>query len=342
MKKTVFLAYIALFICFLLPMVRPDKPEGETPLPRETSPAPSGSLSQTGGAPPKPPADTGAQTAALPAPETIRVLLKDGAVQELDMQAYLTGVVAAEMPASFEPEALKAQAVAARSYAMYCAGANKHGDADVCTDFRCCQAWQSEDEQREKWGENYAFYAEKIRSAAAETEGEYLSYEGRAVFAAFHASSAGATEASGEIWSPVPYLISVSSPETAQTVPNYISTLDCAALDFRDVVLSAYPEADFTGEESRWIGPIIRDESGRVKTVELGGVSIPGTELRSLFTLRSTAFELVYSAGRFLFTVTGNGHGVGMSQYGAQTMAAQGADYVEILAHYYPGTELVA
>ena len=160
-----------------------------------------------------------------------------------------------------------------------------------------------------------------------------------AVFAAFHSSSAGATEASGSIWSERPYLISVSSPETEEDVPNFVSRVDCTELDFRDTLLSAHPEADFTGDASGWVGEISRDESGRVASVVLGGVSVSGTELRSLFALRSTAFELEYDGG-FHFTVTGYGHGVGMSQYGAKVMAEDGADYRAILAHYYTGCEL--
>lgn len=352
MKKTVFLAYLALFISFLLPVVKEDIPllrelslrQPTVPSTAEDSPDPGQASTPLTAATPTPdpvPTPEARPLSAKPAPETIRVLMPDGTVHTLDMQDYITGVVAAEMPASFEPEALKAQAVAARSFAMYCAAGNKHGNADVCTDFACCQAWQSESEQREKWGTSYEAYTAKIRTASEATAGQYLSYEGQPVFAAFHASSAGATEASGEIWSQLPYLISVSSPETAESVPNYISSLDCSALDFRDTVLSAHPEADFTGEESGWIGLIVRDDSGRVKTAALGGVDIPGTELRGLFSLRSTAFELTYNSGRFLFTVTGNGHGVGMSQYGAQVMAAQGESYAAILAHYYPGTTLI-
>ena len=107
------------------------------------------------------------------------------------------------------------------------------------------------------------------------------------------------------------------------------------------MILSAYPQADFSGPEETWIGPSEQDAGGRVAYQELGGVAIPGKELRALFSLRSTAFSLTYEEGLFLFTVTGFGHGVGMSQYGAMVMARDGADYREILSHYYPGTELI-
>lgn len=337
MKKTILLAYIALFITFLPPVLRHGLPEGPaepTEMPMESA-APAPTPEPTAA----PQAAAHVSPAASPAPERIAVQTAEG-ITEMDMQEYLLGVVAAEMPASFELEALKAQAVAARTFALYCAAGNKHQDADVCTDFACCQAWISESAMRENWGESYEANAEKIRSAVAETAGQYLCYEGEPVFAAFHSSSAGATEDCAQVWNPRPYLVSVDSPETAADVPDYISRLDCAPLDFRDTVLSAYPQADFTGEESGWIEDIQRDGSGRVASVVLGGVEIKGTELRSLFSLRSTAFSLEYTEGRFIFTVTGYGHGVGMSQYGAQVMAKNGNDYTRILAHYYTGTVL--
>ncbi len=354
MKRTVLLAYTALFITLFVPFMQlrgqtepaPTEalppaeqitPPEETAAPEETSPAASAPQSPAASAPVSPDA---APENASPAPQTIAVLTENG-TEIMDMQEYIVGVLAAEVPASFAPEALKAQAVAARTYAMYCADGDKHGTAEVCTDFACCQAWISDERMRENWGGDYEPNIEKLRLAAAETEGEYLVYEGEPVFAAFHSSSAGMTEDCGQVWNPRPYLLSVSSPETAADVPNYISRLDCAPLDFRDTVLSLYPQADFSGDESGWIGDIQRDGSGRVSSVVLGGVEIKGTELRSLFSLRSTAFELKYEQGRFIFTVTGFGHGVGMSQYGANVMAQDGSDYAGILSHYYPGTALV-
>lgn len=267
-------------------------------------------------------------------------LLENGTILELTLHDYLIDVVLQEMPASFSLEALKAQAVAARTYAMYCALGQKHGEAQVCTDYACCQAWQSDETLRQKWGGDYDAYSRKIRAAVEATAGQYLSYEGQPAFAAFHSSSAGATEDCGQVWNPSPYLISVSSPETAEDVPNYVSTVECTPLDFRDTLLYAHPEADFTGEESGWIGQISLDGSGRVASLVLGGVNVKGTELRQLFRLRSTAFALEYTGESFRFTVTGYGHGVGMSQYGANVMAREGETYTNILAHYYPGTVL--
>lgn len=333
MKKTLLLAYIALLIVYLLPFVFRDREPADsvTAAPLPTMQTRALSL----GAPESPLVQAQADL-----PERVRVLVGNE-VAEMDMQDYLTGVVAAEMPASFPPEALKAQAVAARTYALYCAATGKHQDAEVCADSGCCQAWLSDGQLRENWGGNYEKNLQAVRNAVEATAGEYLSYGGEPVFAAFHSSSAGATEDCGAIWSALPYLVSVESPESARDVPGYVSSLRCAVIDFRDVILSAHPEADFTGEPGTWLGELRRDGSGRVSAAVLGGVSVPGTELRRLFSLRSTAFTLEYTEGYFVFTVTGNGHGVGMSQYGAKVLADEGADYTQILAHYYPGTALV-
>lgn len=259
---------------------------------------------------------------------------------EMTVHDYLIKVVAAEMPVSFEPEALKAQAVAARTYLQRALASPKHDDADICASSDCCQAYSTEKKLREKWGEDYEHYLEKITAAVEDTDGEYLSYEGKAALAAFHSSSAGVTENSGAIWNELPYLVSVSSPETAENVPNYISKLTLKDIDFRDTILYLKPEADMTGEAASWVSDIKRNDSGRVEKAVIGGVEFTGAELRKLFSLRSTAFELSHSDGQFTFTVTGYGHGVGMSQYGANAMAKNGSDYKEILAHYYPGTTL--
>ena len=333
-KKTLLLSLLAALLALGLPWLQS---RGQ-----DAAAAPAPELTVVGLAPepegPRP------ENAALPAArmetETLTVLTDEGE-REMDMRDYLVGVLAAEMPASFEPEALKAQAVAARSYARYQALSGKHGAAQVCTDPRCCQAWLSEEALRDRWGGQYEENLARIRAAVEATAGETLRWNGQPVCAVFHAASAGATEDSAAIWSARPYLVSVSSPETAAEVPGYISYVQCTALDFRDTVLSARPEADFSGPAELWLGETRRDASGRVAEVEVGGVTLSGTELRALFSLRSTAFTLECLEGAFRFTVIGSGHGVGMSQYGAQVMAQNGADYCEILAHYYPGTTLV-
>ena len=331
MKQSILAAYLGLFITVAMSFAADRLPQPPAPSPSPGPTVQTLRLQQAALSP---------APAAEPAPETIKVL-HGGEIYTVPLEKYLTGVVAAEMPADFEPEALKAQAVAARTYTLYCAAAAKHGEAQVCTSFACCQAWKSEDSMRQSWGEAYDRCYAKISAAVNDTAGQFLSYEGQPVFSAFHSSSAGRTESCGAIWSALPYLVSVESPEDENNVPGYTSQMELSPLDFRDTLLHACPDADFSGAESEWIGAVNLEDSGRVDSVELGGVLYSGTKLRELFSLRSTAFTLEYTGTSFLFSVTGFGHGVGMSQYGANVMAAEGTDYTAILAHYYPGTILV-
>ncbi len=294
-----------------------------------------------GQAEPAPSAEPESAAGGLDSELSFTVLTADG-VETVTMSDWLPGVVAGEMPALFEEEALKAQAVAARTYIMYSMGREKpaHPEADVCDDPACCKAHSTDEELREKWGESYEENMARVLEAVRSTDGEYMSYGGEVIQAVFHSSSSGRTEDSAAIWQAEPYLVSVESPETAEDVPNYVTSVTVSPEDFREAVLTVHPEAEFGEDPAFWLGAAVRDASGRVESVDIGGTQVPGTELRTLFQLRSTAFTLDYTAEGFLFTVTGYGHGVGMSQYGANVMAEDGADYEEILTHYYPGAEL--
>ena len=320
LRKTLIISYAVLFLAFTAPFVS--------------------SLVRTARAKDRPEPDTVREQAEKEKRQSI-VLLDEGAAISMDMHSYLVGVVAAEMPALFPAEALKAQAVAARTYAAYCAGLGRHENADICSYSGCCQAWMSPQQLKERWGADYEKYNSIIEAAVEESAGEYISYGGQPVLAAFHSSSAGATENSGQIWNPTPYLVSVSSPETAENLPQLISQVRVAPLDLRDAILSVYPEADMSGTPHTWLGSRSESAAGRVDSLEIGGVSVPGTRLRQLFSLRSTDFNLDFDGTDFVFTVAGYGHGVGMSQYGAKLMAESGSDYRSILAHYYPGTSLL-
>jgi len=269
--------------------------------------------------------------------ETVFSVLADGELRETTMADYLVGVVAAEMPASFEPEALKAQAVAARTYILDRAAhpVEAHRDAAVCADPGCCCAYISDKEMRENWGADYRKNLRRIRAAVRETDGQRLTYEGEPIRAVFHSSSGGQTEASAAIWGAVPYLVSVSSPETAETVPGFETTVTVSAAEAAQALEVTLPE-----DPAQWLGETVRDDAGRVETITIGGKTISGAEARSLFSLRSTNFTAEIADGNLVFHVIGSGHGVGMSQYGANVMAQQGAGYREILAHYYPGTVL--
>ena len=275
----------------------------------------------------------------LDAAMTLRVLNGD-TVEEMDLGTYLVGVVRAEMPASFEPEALKAQAVAARTYTLYKiqTGGNHGDEADICTDSTCCQAYIAEDRARENWGEDADANEAKIETAVRDTDGETILYNGTPILAVFHSSSAGQTRAAGEVWvSDLPYLQAVASPEPGDAIPNYYSRAEFTAEEFREKVTAALPEADLSGDMDTWLKNPVTDTAGSVETVELGGVTVKGSTVRSILGLRSACFEWEVQEGTLVFFVTGFGHGVGMSQYGANQMAAEGADYREILTHYYTG-----
>jgi stage II sporulation protein D len=273
---------------------------------------------------------------------SVRVF-SDGAVTTMPMSQYLIGVVAAEMPASFNVEALKAQAVAARTetlYHMLIYKSGVHPEADVCTDPTDCQAYKTDDALREKWGGDYDVFIAKIAKAVRDTDGECLVYGGEPIQAVFHSSSAGLTADSGEVWqTDLPYLTGVRSPESASDVPNYVSSVVVSLQDFKSTVLGFFPQAVFPKDPSQWVTDITHTKSGRLNTLKLGGVTVSGTTLRAMFGLRSTAASISVDDKNVTFTTTGYGHGVGMSQYGANTFAAVGKNYREILTWYYTGVQ---
>ncbi len=272
-----------------------------------------------------------------------RFTVREGeTIETVTMADYLPYVLAAEVPVSFAGEALKAQAVAARTYIAYCTEhANpKHPEAELCTEAGCCMAYSDETVLRGAWGEKFDEYFTTITTAVTETDGQVLSYDGEPILASFHSSSAGRTEDGAELWGDVPYLVSVKSPETESDVPDYLTTVEVTTENLRETILLLKPDAVFLSEPADWLGQTELDASGRVKTITVGGRILTGAEMRKLFSLRSTAFTLEYRDGIFVFTVTGYGHGLGMSQYGANVMAKNGFSYREILLHYYPETKL--
>ncbi len=262
------------------------------------------------------------------------VLLTEDGPRTMTMAEYLPFALAAEMPVSFGDEALKAQAVAIRTLAL---AGPRHPDADLCADAGCCVAWLDEPALRRRWGADYEANIAVLRRAVATTDGEYLAYAGEPIQAAFHAASLGRTEDSGALWASLPYLVSVSSPETARDAPELVSSVTVAADE-----LALALDLDTDAPPEMWVEQLVPDGAGRVDRAVIAGKEYAGRDLRGLFGLRSTAFDLAWDGEAFVFTVSGYGHGVGMSQYGARAFAAQGMDYEQILAHYYPGTELVS
>lgn len=269
-------------------------------------------------------------------------VLHGGTVEEMTMGEYLLGVLRAEMPASFEPEALKAQAIAARTYTLYKMRGGEianHPQADACDDIRCCKAYKSAGDAAAQWGSMAVYYEEKLLRAVRETDGQVILYDDAPILAVFCSSVGGNTQNAGAVWmSDLPYLQSVSSPETEQLVPNYYSTAHFRAEEFRALFLAAYPAADLSGPADGWIRDISRNDAGFVTSLRVGGVELRGNDLRTVLSLRSPSFTVEADADTITFHVTGYGHGVGMSQYGANALAGEGKTCEEILAHYFTGT----
>lgn len=265
---------------------------------------------------------------------TVPVLLTDTSLSIMELESYVCGVVLAEMPVDFSVEALKAQAVAARTCALYCARkATKHYGGAVCTDSGCCQAYMTPEEYESDGGS--AEQIEKVRSAVRATAGQVLTYRGAIIDATYFSCSGGMTEDAVAVWgSDVPYLQSVRSPgeEWAEI---YSQTVRYSAEEFQ-VLLGR----SLTGAPDTWLGAVERTRGGGVATMVLGGKTYTGTGLRKLLKLNSTAFSIQADSSGITISVTGRGHRVGMSQYGAETMALAGSTYAEILSYYYQGTRI--
>ncbi len=335
MKRAFLFSFLSVLLAFLMAVSQSPAPPDELAVPSPESEN-AESLGET---------LSSAEAASRPITDediTLRVLI-DGETREMSMAEYLPMALAGEMPAAFEAEALKAQAVALRSYALYYRANPKsvHPGADICASSACCAAAVKTEDMAASWGSRAGEYAEKIAAAVEATDGQYLSYEEEAILAMFHSSSFGATEDSSALRSALPYLLSVRSPETGEEVKNLMSTVEVSADDFRESIARTFPAAQLEGEPGSWLGAVTPSAGGRVGSISIGGQEISGLSMRQIFSLRSTDFQLKWTGESFLFTVSGYGHGLGMSQYGANTMAREGLGYAEILAHYYPGTELV-
>ncbi len=263
----------------------------------------------------------------------IPVLTEEG-VRQMELNDYLTGVVLAEMPAYFESEAHKAQAVVARTYTLRAyLEKPRHDDACVCTDSNCCQGYVSNQDYLAKGGTGESI--EKIRSSVVQTDGLVLTYEGAMIEATYFSCSGGFTEDAVAVWgADVPYLRSVESPGEEEAT-HYADTVY-----FTDGELKILLAVSGDGDPQKWIEEVSYTNGGGVDTIRICGTEFKGTEVRKLLGLRSTAFEIAWKNGRYEITTRGYGHRVGMSQYGADAMATSGADFEEILAHYYQGTQL--
>jgi stage II sporulation protein D len=248
----------------------------------------------------------------------------DNVVQDVDMDSYLLGVVAGEMPADFEMEALKAQVVASRTF-VYQRGLQ-------VDDTTSSQVYLNDAQMREHWGDQYETKKAKIEQAIKETKNEVMTYQGEYISALFFSCSNGYTENSNDYFvEEIPYLISVESPWDQKVAPNYSHektfsveeikrVFNCNTIDFNIVSYK---------------------KSGRVETLLVNDVTYTGREVRELLSLSSSSFTISMSENGYTFTSVGSGHGVGMSQYGAQGMAKEGYLYQDILQYYYTDIEIV-
>lgn len=274
---------------------------------------------------------------------TIKLLhKKTGEVEQVNIDDYLCNVVSAEMPADYEIEALKAQAVVARTYTIYKINNKKHENADICDDSTCCQAWVDKETRFSRWEESKRESNwEKIQKCIQETQGQIITYQNQPINAFFHANSGGKTELPVNVWggTGLPYLQVV---ETAgeEGYKQYESEVELTQDELIEKLKTKYSDIsiDFSNQEDLKI--LEYTDSGRVKTVKFGNHEISGVETRTLLGLKSTNFEISKENDKIKFTVKGYGHGVGMSQTGADAMAKQGKNYKEIINHFYSGVEI--
>lgn len=272
----------------------------------------------------------------------IKVYMKDlERTVTMDFEEYILGVLAGEMPASFHIEALKAQTLAARTYTLLRmpqfggSGCSNHPEADICTDSTHCQAYRNP--VTVKAG------LDRLKQAVEDTSGEVIIYDNRLIDAVFHSTSGGKTENSEDVWSSrVPYLRSVVS-QYEEHSPKYIAQQEVNVDDFIQCMEKIDPQIRINKNNlENEIKILERSEGGRITRIKVGNKILSGTDVRTALGLNSTNFSYKIIGKNIVFTTIGYGHGIGLSQYGADGMAKNGSDYKEILRHYYQGVEIVS
>lgn len=267
---------------------------------------------------------------------------KTGNVENMDIEKYLCGVLAGEMSAEFNIEALKAQAVAARTFTIYNQNTDKHKNADICTDYKHCQEYKSKEDLLSKNGQEWMDkYYPKIEQAVKETKGHIVVYNDEPILPLYFSTSSGNTENSEEVFSTkYPYLRSVESPYD-KNAPKYASNMKINNSDFISTIKKGYPNISISESElSKGIKIQDRSQGGAVETIKVGNAKLTGRDIRNLFNLNSANFDLKFNKDYVDIVVKGYGHGVGMSQWGAEGMANDGYLYYEILNHYYSSTKI--
>ena len=267
---------------------------------------------------------------------------KTGNTEQVNIDDYLCNVVSAEMPADFEIEALKAQAIVARTYTIYKILNKKHENADICDDSTCCQAWISKEDRLARWEESKRENNwQKINDCINSTKGKIITYNNQPINAFFHSNSGGVTEIPVNVWGGTgyPYLQSVeTSGEDAYN--QYASEVTFTQEELINKLKQKYSDISIDFSNENEIKILEYTESTRVKTVKFGNHELSGVETRSLLGLKSTNFEITKDGDNIKFSVKGYGHGVGMSQTGADSMAKQGSTAEDIIKHFYAGVEI--
>ena len=279
--------------------------------------------------------------------DVLKVLdFTSGQVLELTMREYVVGAVLAEMPATYRSEALKAQAVAARTYAVRQREKQSISPdpelmgADISNDSSKYQAYFTPEQAKRFYGSGYEAYLQKAEEAVDSTDRLIMVYEGEPIVAAFHALSGGRTESAETVWgSHVEYLIPVGSPDD-ENAPSYLEERNYSANELRKILEKSLPYADLSVSENEWIKISEISASGTVTKMTVGGSEISGADFRNFLSLRSANFTVEYVSGKFTITTRGYGHGVGLSQYGANSMAESGNTFEDILTYYYTGAAL--
>ena len=276
--------------------------------------------------------------------KTIKLLhKKNKKVEEVNLEDYIAHVVSAEMPANYNLEALKAQAIVARTYTIYkMTTSKKHKEADICDDSTCCQAWISKEDRFKRWKKEKAQENwNKIIQAVNETKGEIITYQGKPINAFFHANSGGKTEIPFYVWggNGYPYLQVV---ETAgeENYSGYQSEVVFTKKEFESKIKKSHKDFKINYQEKDCIQIKERDSSDRVITVKIGNLKLSGVETRTLLGLKSSNFKVTMEKNKIKFQVIGYGHGVGMSQTGADSLAKQGKTDKEIIEHFYKEVEI--
>ena len=290
------------------------------------------------------PAASAQPPSAVPSADAETFLVEDqatGQVLELSRQEYVLGAVAAEMPVSWPDEALKAQAVAAHSYALYC---RDHAAPDsigwLTADPARRQGCLTDPVLRSYWGTAYETNYARLAALVDEVEHTVLLCDGAPACASYFAISNGRTEASENVWgTALPYLVPVDS-STDLSADNYEVTLTLSAAQTGQLLSEGLGIAADPAAPGQWFGEPTLTASGYVASLPVCGQTVSGAALRRALGLRSACFTLRYQDGGFCITTRGYGHGVGLSQWGAKALAEQGQGYADILAHYFPGTQL--